>query len=152
MLCDKDRKMTSSVHSSSGVEEEVAIEDGNQEIIALRKSNCDNKGIPPKRLGYTVNINTIIEPNSWGNVLELPDGYENKWIIAAKGEIILYVNIKFGLCVILPSGKRAISCKWVFKVKLDGDCKVKSYKARLVAREFSQCYGEDYNVTFAPVI
>lgn len=27
--------MTSSVHSSSGVEEEVAIEDGNQEIIAL---------------------------------------------------------------------------------------------------------------------
>lgn len=64
MLCDKDRKMTSSVHSSSGVEEEVAIEDGNQEIIALRKSNRDNKGIPPKRLGYTVNMNTIIEPNS----------------------------------------------------------------------------------------
>lgn len=85
------------MHSSSGVEEEVAIEDGNQEIIALRKSNHDNKGIPPKRLGYTVNMNTLIEPNSWVNVLELPDRYENKWIDAAKGEIILYVNIKFGL-------------------------------------------------------
>lgn len=48
MLCDKERKITSSVHSSSGVEEEVAIEDGNQEIIALRKANRDNKGIPPK--------------------------------------------------------------------------------------------------------
>lgn len=117
-LCDKDRKMKSSVHSSSGVEEEVAIEGGNQEIIALRKSNSDNKGIPPKRLRYTVNMNTLIEPNSWGNFLELPDRYENKWIVAAKGEIILDVNIIFGLCVIHPSGKRAISCKWVFKVKV----------------------------------
>lgn len=97
MLCDKDRKMTSSVHSSSGVEEEVAIEDGNQDIIALGKSNRDNKSTP-KRLGYTVYMNTLIEPNSWGNVLELPDRYENNWIVAAKGEIILYVNIKFGLC------------------------------------------------------
>lgn len=45
----------SSVHPSSGVGEEVSIEDGIQETIApLRKSNRDNKGFPPKRLGYTV--------------------------------------------------------------------------------------------------
>lgn len=52
----------------------------------------------------------------------------------------------------LPPGKKAITCKWVFKAKLDGEGLVHTYKARLVARGFSQHYGEDYDETFAPVV
>ncbi|KAG7191188.1 hypothetical protein KM043_013983 [Ampulex compressa] len=48
--------------------------------------------------------------------------------------------------------RRAITYKWVFKRKTDSEGKIHTYKARLVARGFSQRYGEDYDETFALVI
>jgi len=46
----------------------------------------------------------------------------------------------------LPPGRKAIGCKWVFKVKPD------KYKARLVAQGYSQVKGIDYEDTYAPVL
>ena len=51
----------------------------------------------------------------------------------------------------LPAGRKAVGCKWVFKVKEDADGQVVKYKARLVAQGFSQTPGVDYEETFAPV-
>ena len=45
-----------------------------------------------------------------------------------------------------------VSTKWVFTVKLWVDGTVEQFKARLVARGFSQVYGEDYTETFAPTV
>ncbi|CAM8902581.1 unnamed protein product [Rhodiola kirilowii] len=52
----------------------------------------------------------------------------------------------------LPSGKNAISSKWIFRVKRHSNGTIERYKARLVARGFSQEEGLDYNETFAPVV
>ena len=51
----------------------------------------------------------------------------------------------------LPKGKKAVSSKWIFTIKYKADGKVERKKSRLVARGFTQTYGEDYIETFAPV-
>ncbi|CAM8990642.1 unnamed protein product [Rhodiola kirilowii] len=52
----------------------------------------------------------------------------------------------------LPSGKNPVSSKWVYRIKRKSDGSIERYKARLVARGFSQQEGLDYHETFAPVV
>jgi hypothetical protein len=49
-------------------------------------------------------------------------------------------------------GMRPISCKWVFKKKMDKDGNAHIYKARLVAKRFKQIYNIDYDETCLPIV
>jgi histone deacetylase 1/2 len=51
----------------------------------------------------------------------------------------------------VPRGRIPISCRWVYKVKLNPDNTVARFKARLTARGFQQKAGIDYDETFAAV-
>jgi hypothetical protein len=50
-----------------------------------------------------------------------------------------------------PKGKSVVTFKCIYKIKHATDGSVKKYKARFVARGFSQVEGIDYEETFAPV-
>jgi hypothetical protein len=74
-----------------------------------------------------------------------------KWEMAMQEEYdFLVINNTWSL-VPLPEGRKPISYKWVLKIKHGIHGEVERYKARLVARGFTQTYGVDYNEIFAPV-
>jgi hypothetical protein len=50
-----------------------------------------------------------------------------------------------------PKGKSVVTSKWIYKIKHAVDGSIEKYKARFVARGFSQVKGVDYDETFAPV-
>jgi len=50
-----------------------------------------------------------------------------------------------------PENKNIVDCRWVFSIKQDEFGNLVKYKARLVARGFTQEYMTDYDETFAPV-
>ena len=120
-------------------------------VHSVRRSTRQNRGIPAQRLSYMVHTESQIEPESWEEMEKLPNAEKLKWIEAADEEMKSLKDLGTWQLTELPPGKRAIGCKWVFKIKHDSEGKVDRYKARLVAKGYSQKYGEDYDATFAPV-
>ena len=53
--------------------------------------------------------------------------------------------------VLRPEEKSVVTSKWIYKIKHAADGSVEKYKARFVARGFSQVEGINYEETFAPV-
>jgi len=63
----------------------------------------------------------------------------------------LHKNEKWDL-VDLPNGKKPISIKWVLKKNLNRTGQVKKYKARMVAKWYSQVEGVDFIDIFSPIV
>jgi hypothetical protein len=91
----------------------------------------------------------ILEPKTVKEALTGKDAA--KWLASMESEINNIESKGTWIETKLPEGRKAVGCKWVFKVKTDADGKVVKYKSRLVAQGFSQIPGIDYEETFAPV-
>lgn len=131
-------------------------DDNNEEtpFNELRRSKRTTAGKPPKRFGDIGNqVSTVnAEPSDWEEVQQLPHKQRELWKKAAEQEMKLLHKHRVWDLVDLPHNRKPITCRWVFKTKLDGDGRPHTYKARLVARGFSQKFGEDYDETYAPIV
>ena len=76
---------------------------------------------------------------------------KEKWELAVQDELSSLRANQTWTIVERPKGKNIVDCKWVFAIKADEAGNPIRYKARLVARGFSQQYLVDYNETFAPI-
>ena len=74
------------------------------------------------------------------------------WVQAIHVELqALETSITWDI-VPLPIVKKPIGCKWVYKIKMKSYVTLKRYKARLVAKDYTQEYDIDYQEIFSPVV
>jgi Reverse transcriptase (RNA-dependent DNA polymerase) len=104
------------------------------------------KKVSPTYRAYLGNITHQTEPTTWEDANQHP-----VWQKAMNEELQALEKNHTWDIVSLPQGKKPVGCKWVYKIKYNNDDTIERYKARLVAKEFTQTYGIDYQETFAPV-
>ncbi|GJU86285.1 retrotransposon protein, putative, ty1-copia subclass [Tanacetum coccineum] len=101
---------------------------------------------------------SMLRSMSWGDLGEpanykaaLLDPQSNKWLDAINVEIQSMKDNDVWDLVDLPPNGKTIGNKWLFKKKTGMDGAVYTFKARLVARGFTQTYGVDYEETLSLV-
>ena len=125
--------------------------------IALRKGvrSCTQhpiqnyisyKGLSPKFSGFVSNLNKVQVPDNIKEAFKHP-----RWREVVLEEIKALEKNETWDINDLPLEKSPVGCKWVFTVKYKEDGKIDRFKARLVAKNFTQSYDIDYQETFAPV-
>ncbi|WMV53686.1 hypothetical protein MTR67_047071 [Solanum verrucosum] len=75
----------------------------------------------------------------------------DKWTEAIYVDLQTLINNGTWSLVHLPSSRKVVGCKWLFRLKKNPDGTVSRYKARLVAKRYSQTFGYDCLDTFSPV-
>ncbi|CAB0003770.1 unnamed protein product, partial [Nesidiocoris tenuis] len=136
-----------SVHSDE--EEDIEGQDENRRVLRDRSTLKS-----PERYGYlamtaAAEIHDIWEPSSYSEAINCEDKIH--WQRAMDSEIKSLKENNTWRLEHLPKGKKAIPCRWTFRVKLNPDGSIDKYKARVVAKGFTQKKGSDYDEVFSPV-
>jgi len=90
------------------------------------------------------------EPPSYKDAINSNE--RDMWRKACEDEIDLLGGYRTWTLVNPPKDKNVVGSRWTFRVKRDNVGRVNRYKARLVARGFSQIPGVDFNETYSPTI
>jgi transposase InsO family protein len=162
----------------SNTPEEKQTDDEKQPEVDLRRSTRVNLGHPPERLSYLMPgtfeehiaaichhtqykeietavhgsiflMNNADDPNTYDQAMTSPD--KQHWMEAMSSEIQKLTELDTWELVPRPDDKPVVKSRWVFTRKKDTQGNIKSYKARHVAKGFTQTHGEDYWSTYAPV-
>lgn len=118
---------------------------------SLSKDRARRSIKPPARNLMASSVMQMMqEPKSYSEALEGPNA--KKWMEAVENELLAHYTNETWTLVKKTGREKEISCRWVFKIKQNPDGSIDRFKARLVARGFTQREGEDFNEIFSPVV
>lgn len=151
---ERNVRFTSSRGLSQQSYHEITQEDLPAEILSNdRESTTDNPRRSARLKQRNESAMSVLpsgsEPQSYMEAMTCEDSDE--WEKAIKTELLNCSKNKIWTKVPKPQDRKIIGCRWVFKIKLDEKGNTKSFKARIVAKGFSQIEGVDYEETFAAV-
>lgn len=107
---------------------------------------------PRLALKYQANLasdDPFYEPTTYKQAVNCVN--KNKWILAMEEELNSIEQNKTWSLVDIPPGCNAVGSRWVFALKRNAQGEVVRFKARVVAKGFTQKFGVDYDEVFAPV-
>lgn len=176
-ICNNSKSVLIKSRNSDCNKSDMAKSDGEagphkpqHDIIEMKKSNSESNteslNSEPRRSDrlkgrelhyrkygddYLMCAQSVVSsiPSSYAEIKSLDD--RDQWEHAVKDELDALYSNKTWTLVPKPENKNIVDCKWIFSIKTNEFGKPVRYKARLVARGFSQEYLTDYNETFAPV-
>ena len=125
----------------------VTLELSNDNDVVVEDDQADNSEInerqpvrerrAPDRFGEWVTIASkdVVEPTTISEALCGPNA--ERWHEAMQQEMDSLQEHDVWELTELPKDRKAVECKWVFKVKHNADGSIERHKARLVAQGFS---------------
>ncbi|KAL0641684.1 hypothetical protein Bca4012_102622 [Brassica carinata] len=107
---------------------------------------CSFSQYPEAHCAFMVNLDENHIPRSYEEAMK-----DKEWKESVGAEAGAMIKNDTWYESELPKGKKAVTSRWIFTIKYKADGSIERKKTRLVARGFTQTYGEDYIETFAPV-
>jgi hypothetical protein len=118
--------------------------------VPLRRSTRDRHHSTRYSVDEYVLLTDGGEPECYAEAME--DEHKSEWVDAMQDEMkSLHDNHTFDL-VKLPKGKRALTNRWIYRVKQEEHTSQPRYKARLVVKGFRQRKGIDFDEIYSPVV
>ncbi|WZZ70893.1 hypothetical protein YC2023_082263 [Brassica napus] len=107
---------------------------------------CSFAYYPKEHCAFMMSLDESSIPRSYEEAMQYED-----WKESVSDEANAMIKNDTWFESELPKGKKAVTSKWIFTIKYLPDGTIDRKKTRLVARGYTQTYGEDYIDTFAPV-
>jgi hypothetical protein len=105
---------------------------------------------PPERYSPGLLYTDASEPRTYREAIKATNA--TSWKLAMESEMnSIRANETWDL-VELPRYRKALPCKWVYRLKLVSDSSIPKYKARIVTKGFRQEYGVDFDKLFSPIV
>ncbi|GJZ95061.1 retrovirus-related pol polyprotein from transposon TNT 1-94 [Tanacetum coccineum] len=151
-------------HSNEQIKEGIAKLDGNTimhsfEIPEFEEAESSSNYQDPSNMHEPINniatlinglriiqLNNLTEPK---NIKEAM--LDHSWIESMQDELNQFKRLDVWELISLPEGRYAIKVKWLWKNKTDAENMVIQNKSRLVAQDYIQQEGIDFEESFAPV-
>ncbi|KAL0792642.1 hypothetical protein Bca101_064019 [Brassica carinata] len=110
------------------------------------QATCSFASYPQDHVAFITNLDQEYIPKTYEEAME-----DDEWRESVGDEVGAMIKNDTWYETELPKGKKAVTSRLLFTIKYLANGKPERKKTRLVARGYTQVYGEDYLDTFAPV-